>query len=46
MKPNLTCRELEESFNIPDRRLRGALVICVRVAFEEKGGEIIFTKAG
>ena len=43
---SLTGRNLEESFNIPDRRSRGPLVMCVYVDFEEEGGEVIFTGAG
>jgi len=43
---NLTGRNLEESFNINDRRSKGPLVICVRVEFEEEGGIVIFTGAG
>ena len=43
---NLTGRNLEESFNIDDRRSRGPLVMCIRVLFEEQGGEVIFTGAG
>lgn len=43
---NLTGRELEESFNIPDRRCRGPLVICILVKFQEDDGEVTFTGAG
>ena len=42
-----TGRVLEEDFNIPDRRCRGPLVLCVYVEFEEQGGgEVTFTGAG
>lgn len=43
---NLTGRNLEESFNIPDRLSNGPLVMCVYVEFEDEDGEVIFTGAG
>lgn len=36
----------EYSINLPDRRCRGPLVICVLVFFEADNGEVIFTGAG
>lgn len=43
---NLTGRELNESFDLPDRVCKGPLVMCVRVEFEDDRGEVVFCGAG
>jgi hypothetical protein len=42
----LTGRTLDESFNLPDKRTKGPLVMDVFVDFNEDGGEVTFTGAG
>ena len=39
-------QDTEYAINLPDRKCRGPLVICVNVYFEADGGEIVFTGAG
>lgn len=43
---NLTGRELNEDFDIPDIQCKGPLALCVHVKFEGENGEVIFTGAG
>ena len=42
----ITGQDTEYSINLPDRRCRGPLVICVKVHFEADNGEVVFTGAG
>ena len=43
---NITGQDTQMSFNLPDNRCKGPLVICVHVKFEGDKGEIIFAAAG
>jgi hypothetical protein len=43
---NITGQDTELSFNLPDNRCKGPLVMCVRVDFEGDQGEVVFAGAG
>lgn len=43
---NITGQDNEFSFNLPDQRCTGPLVMCVHVKFEGENGEVVFAGAG
>ena len=43
---NITGQDTELSFNLPDRRCKGSLVMCVHVKFDKDSGEVVFAGAG
>jgi hypothetical protein len=43
---NITGQDTTLSFNLPNQRCTGPLVICVHVVFEEDDGEVVFAGAG
>ena len=43
---NITGQDTQLSFNLPDQRCTGPLVMCVHVQFEGPQGEVVFAGAG
>lgn len=43
---NITGQDTELSFNLPDQRCKGPLVMCVNAQFDANSGEIVFAGAG
>jgi len=43
---SITGQDTELSFNLPDQRCKGPLVMCVHVKFDGDNGEVVFAGAG